>query len=127
MDYFVVFLAAGAAWLFGAVWSMVMARPWMAASGLGEADMERKNPLPFLLSFVFLAVIAGAMRHIFILAGTETALGGFWMGLELGLFLVMPWLVTNYMFAKRPINLALLDGINAAGGCTIIGVVLTVF
>lgn len=127
MDYMTILLAAGAAWFFGAVWQMLMVRPWLAATGLREEDVERSNPLPFLLSFVLLVLVAAMMEHVFQAAGIVTLGAGFWAGLGLGLFVVAPWIISSTMFAKRPINLALIDGMNAMFGCTIIGVVLTVF
>lgn len=127
MGLLAVLLAAVAAWIFGAGWYMTMARPWMAAAGLKAGDIDRKNPAPFMLSFFALILVAGMMRHIFVMAGIDVPVKAFWSGLGLGLFLVTPWIATNYMYAQRPIRLMLIDGTYATVGCAIIGVILTLF
>ena len=72
-------------------------------------------------------VCAGMMRHVFELSAIDTIGKGFISGLGIGLFLVTPWLVTNYTFAARPRQLMLIDGGYATLGCTVIGIVLTLF
>ncbi|WP_299349648.1 DUF1761 domain-containing protein [uncultured Shimia sp.] len=47
-------------------------------------------------------------------------------GLGVGLFLVTPWVATNYVFADRNPRLIWIDGGFATGGCTIMGIVLTI-
>ncbi len=48
-------------------------------------------------------------------------------GFGLGLFIVTPWIATNYAFSMRPRTLTLIDGGYATIGCTIMGLVLTLF
>lgn len=48
-------------------------------------------------------------------------------GSGLGLFIVAPWIVTNYAYSMRPRILTLIDGAYAVVGCTIIGVILSLF
>jgi len=131
MEYLAVLVAAVASYGFGAVWYMMLAKPWMAAAGV-EAD-ENGRPksgagaAPFIISFVATVLVAGMMRHIFDLAGIDDVMKGLTSGLGLGLFVATPWIVTNYSFSSRPKALALIDGGYATIGCTIIGVVLTLF
>lgn len=127
MGFLAVIVAGAAAWIFGAVWYMALAKPWMAAAGVSEADVNRSNPVPYVLSLVCVVIVAGMMRHVFASSGVETVGGGFLGGLGLGLFIAVPWLTTNYAFAGRPMALTLIDGGYAAIGSTLIGVVLTLF
>lgn len=131
MEFINVIAAAVAAYAFGAVWYMTLAKPWMAASGIevGEDGQpkNRSNPVPYVVSVICLIVVAGMMRHIFSLAGIDTAGKGLIAGLGIGLFLATPWIVTNYTFADKPNALKLIDGGYATIGCTIIGLVLTLF
>ena len=46
---------------------------------------------------------------------------------DLGLFIVAPWIVTNYAYSMRPRQLTLIDCGYAVGGCTVIGIVLALF
>lgn len=48
-------------------------------------------------------------------------------GFGIGAFVVVPWLAMNYAFAGRPMNLTVIDGVNVIAGCTIMGLVLTLF
>lgn len=126
-------LAAGvASYAFGAVWYMILAKPWMAASGV-EVDAvsgrpaNSSDPVPYITAFVCSIVVAGLMRHIFAGASINTAGLGLLTGLGLGLFLVSPWIVTFYGFAGKPRILVLIDAGYATIGCGLIGLILALF
>ena len=131
MSFIAVIVAALASYAFGAVWYMKLAKPWMAASGVAVGDdgqpANRKDPKPYIISILCAIVVAGMMRHMFSLAGIDSLGKGLVAGLGLGLFIAVPWIVTNYSFAGRPKQLILIDGGYAAIGCTIMGIVLTLF
>lgn len=131
MEILSVIAAAVASYAFGAVWYMAMAKPWMAASGVEVGENDRpansSNPLPYLISLISAVLVAGMMRHVFELSQIDTVGKGFISGLGIGLFLVTPWIATNYGFAGRPRALTLIDGAYATIGCTIMGVVLMLF
>lgn len=126
-----VVVAALASYGFGALWYMGLAGPWMTAAGVARgADgkpANRADPLPYVVAFVCALVVAGMMRHIFALAGIHGPGAGLTAGLGIGLFLATPWIATNYMFAGRPRMLIVIDGGYATIGCTIIGLILTLF
>ncbi|GGE55730.1 DUF1761 domain-containing protein [Actibacterium pelagium] len=130
MEFLSVIFAAVASYAFGAIWYMVLAPKWVAASGVevGEDGQpaNRKDPKPYIISFVASVVVAGMMRHIFSLSGIDTFGVGLIGGLGLGLFIATPWIATNYGFAGRPKELTLIDGGYATIGCTIMGIVLGV-
>jgi hypothetical protein len=131
MQYLGVLVAAAAAYAFGAVWYMALAKPWMAASGVPVGEDGRPangmNPMPFIISGIAVILVAGMMRHVMIMASLSTFLDGLMTGFGLGAFVVLPWIVTNYAYAARPRNLTYIDGAYATVGCTIIGVVLSFF
>jgi uncharacterized protein DUF1761 len=127
MEYLGVLVAAIASYAFGAAWYMVLAKPWMKAAGISGDDINRKNPLPFVISFVAAVLVAGMMRHAFAKAGIDAPSKGIWAGFGLGAFIAAPWIITNYAFAGRSMRLMFIDGLYAVVGCTIIGVVLTLF
>ena len=124
MSFWAVLLAAALSYAFGAVWYMMLAKPWMEAAGLTEDTVNRSNPVPFIVSAIAAIVVAGMMRHIFALSGIEGAAKGLVSGIGLGLFVAVPWLATNYAFAGRPGRLTLIDGGYAVGGSAIMGLVL---
>jgi len=124
MGFLSVIIAAIASYAFGAVWYMVLAKPWMVAAGLRENEINRKDPKPYIISFVSALIVAGMMRHIFFISGIDTIVTGLMGGFGLGIFIVSPWIVTNYAFGMRSRTLTLIDCGYATIGCTIMGLVL---
>lgn len=119
-----IFAAAIAAWLFGAVWYGLIAKPWMAATGLTEETINRSDPAPYVVSFVC-AVIVAAMTHYILQAADITGVAGAtFMGLALGLFIAVPWMATNVMFQKSDRALIWMDGGYPAIGMALMGLVL---
>ena len=127
MEYVGVLVAAVASYAFGAAWYMVLGKQWMVAAGVTPEEVERKNPVPFIISFVAAILVAGMMRHAFEQAGISTPNKGLWSGFGLGAFIAAPWIITNYAFAGRPMRLMFIDGLYAIIGCTIMGLILTLF
>ena len=126
-----VLAAAVAGFVFGAIWYMTLAKPWMQAAGIkmtadGKPD-GNGSVLPFILSGVAMILVAGMMRHIFALSGIDTIGKGLVSGLGVGLFFIAPWTMINYAYAGRPFKLTLIDGGYAVFGCAIIGAVLVSF
>lgn len=122
-----VIAAAVAAWLFGAVWYMVLSERWLEAQGLTTEEIDRRSPLPHVVGFLCLLLVAGMMRHMFGMAGIETVGKGLVSGLGLGAFIAAPWLVMNVLYSGRSKALIWIDGGYAVIGCTIVGTVLTLF
>ncbi len=129
MGLFVVVIAAVAAFVFGAVYYMVLSKPWMEAAGITVgADgkpVNGNNPVPYIVSFVCILLVAGMMRHSFQLSGIDTVGKGFVSGLGIGLFFITPWIFINTGYSDRPWKLAVIDGGYATAAATIIGLVLT--
>src|SRR5438034_2663853 len=73
MNYWAVLMAAVAAWMLGALWYSLLAKPWMAAAGVAKASIESnagsiRGFLPFVVAFVAALVmawvLAGIMGHL---------------------------------------------------------------
>ncbi len=130
MEFLAVLAAAAGAYAFGAFWYMTNGKRWMEAAGITKEQIgggAGKNPGPFILSAVMVILVAGMMRHVFGMAGIDGFAKGFLSGLGLGLFIVTPWIATNYAYSMRPRALTLIDGGYATIGCTIIGSFLGLF
>lgn len=129
MHIVTILVAAAGSWVFGAVWYMVLSKPWMRVSGVKTDRSGRPlgGALPFIISFIVMIIVAGFMRHIFAMAGIDMIGEGMMAGLGIGLFFIAPWTVINNAYAGRPILLSVIDGGYAVFGCMIIGGVLTVF
>ncbi|QJF49697.1 DUF1761 domain-containing protein [Roseobacter ponti] len=131
MGIFSVVIAGIAGFIFGALWYTVFAERWMKASGVpldGQGvPANRKDPVPYVTSLLGAILVAGMMRHIFELSAIDTAGKGLISGFGIGFFLVSPWIATFYSFSAKPRALILIDGGYATFGCTVIGLVLTLF
>ena len=118
-----ILVAAIAAWIFGAVWYGLIARPWMAASGLTEETVNRSDPVPYAVSFLATLAVSAMTAHIMGSGGVHGAWNGILTGFGLGAFVALPWLATNVMFAQRPRGLIWMDGTYVVVGCVLIGLV----
>ena len=121
-----VVAAAAAAWIFGAIWYGFIGKQWMDASGLTEETIDRKDPIPYVVSFVCALLVAGMMRHILASTGGHTGFSGMLTGLGLGLFVAAPWIATNVMFSQRSRSLIWMDGVYPVVGCALMGLILTI-
>lgn len=130
MELVAVIVAAAAGFGFGAIWYMMLAKPWVAATGIQvDADGKPvdKSPLPFIMAAVAMVLVAGMMRHTFVLSQIDTAGKGLISGLGIGLFFISPWIMINNGYGGRPFRLTLIDGGYATFGCALMGLVLTLF
>ncbi len=130
MEIVNVLVAAAAAWVFGAVWYMALAKPWVEASGIKVDENGRpegNSPVPYVLSAIAMFLVAGMMRHIIAQAEIDTLLKGLMTGGGIGLFMISPWIMINNAYGMRPFRLTLIDSGYATIGCAIIGVILVLF
>ena len=130
MEILNVLAAAAASWVFGAVWYMALAKPWMAAAKITVDENGRPandSALPYIMSAVAMILVAGMMRHILVMAGLEGIGKSATVGFGIGLFFISPWIMINNAYGDRPFKLTLIDGGYAVFGCTIIGAVLAMF
>ncbi len=131
MEILNVIVAGFAAFAFGAVWYMSMAKPWMAAAeiklGADGKPANSSDKMPFVVGLVGMILAAGMMRHIFGMTAIDTLGEGVTAGLGIGAFSVMPWVAMNYAFGQRKPMLTVIDGVNVIVGCGIIGLVLMLF
>lgn len=130
MGILAVIVAAAAAWGFGAGYYMALAGPWVKASGIEVDENGRpkgSSPTPFILSAICMILVAGMMRHVFVMSGIASLGGGLVSGAGVGLFFIAPWIMINNAYGMRPFRLTLIDGGYAVAGCAIIGAVLALF
>lgn len=129
MGFLAVIIAAAAGFGVGAIWYGVFAKPWMADAGIkvGEdGKPQNTSPTPYIMAGFAMVVVAGMMRHTFMMAGIDTLTNGAVAGLGIGMFFISPWIMINNGYGGRPFRLTLIDGGYATVGCTVIGLVLVV-
>lgn len=124
-----VIVAAVAAFAFGAAYYMILSKPWMSAAGIKVGEdgkpINSESPVPYIVSFICILLVAGMMRHTFALSGIDTFAKGLQSGLGIGLFFITPWIFINTGYSNRPWKLAVIDGGYATAAAAIIGGVLT--
>jgi hypothetical protein len=131
MEILNVLAATVAAYAFGAVWYISLSKQWVAAAGIPMDAQGRPQgngqPAPMVIGFVCILLVAGMMRHVFQMMAMDTIGEGIMGGFGIGAFFITPWVLMNNTYGMRPLRLTLIDGTYSIVGCTIIGVVLTLF
>jgi hypothetical protein len=118
MNYLAIVIAAVAAWLAGAVWYGVLAKPWVAAQGLTMEDFEARRAAmrgsaasyaPFIIAFVadlvMAWILAGLLGHM----GAVTLRNGVISAAFLWVGFVLTTMAVNYAFGSRGIRLYAID------------------
>jgi len=130
MGYLSVIVAAIAAFAVGAAYYMILEKPWTAVAGI-ELDENGKpvneSPVPYIVSFVMILLVAGMMRHTFVLSDITTVGKGITSGFGIGAFFIAPWIFINTGYSNRPWKLAVIDSGYAILAAMAIGLILTIF
>jgi len=126
-----VLVATAMAFALGAVWYGMLAKPWVALSGVAvDEDGKPANASHkslFAVAFVLQLVVAGMMRHVFAFSGIETIGAALMSGIGIGLFFITPWIALNNNYAGRSPVLSLIDGGYATLACATMAAVLVLF
>lgn len=127
MQFLSVIVAAIATFAFGAAYYIALAKPWMAAAQIEVGEDGKpvnESPVPYVVSFIMILLVAGMMRHTFALGEIDTFFEAATTGLGVGLFFISPWIFINTGYSNRPWSLAAIDSGYATLGCLIMGIVL---
>lgn len=132
MGFLSVLIAALGGFAMGAaIYMSPLSKPWMKAVGFTCDENSKPDTAPtakpFIVNGIALLFVAGMMRHVFAMAGISGAGAGLIAGLGIGIFMIAPWIATNYTYAKRPLSLILIDGLYAVSGPAVIGLILGLF
>ena len=133
INYLAVFVAAGAAWIVGAVWYSVFSKAWVAAQGKTMAGLKREHAakagqlatfLPFVLVFIANLIMAimlyGIMKHV----GPFTVRSGLISGALIWFGFVLTTITANYAFQGRKSMLTAIDTGHWLAVLLVIGAIL---
>lgn len=128
INWLAVFISALAFFGLGAIWyGPLFGKTWQRGVGLSDDDVKEQMSKVFGASMVMALVISTGMA-VFLRsewAPTETgALAGATMGIMFGIFFILPSTAMNYIFARRPISLILIDAFYHMIGYTLTGIIL---
>lgn len=112
VDYWAVVIAAIAGYVAGALWYWALSKPWTKAQGFTVESMKaNQSPVPFILAFaanlVMAWMLSGIIGHLGI--GEATIRNGAISGALVWFGFVLTTLAVNYSFARRSLQLLLID------------------
>ena len=132
-NWLAILLAAVAAWMFGALYYGLLAKPWVAALGrtMEEFKAEQAAKIgtlagtaPFILSFVAELVMAGVLSGIIVHVGIFTLRAGIISGVLCWFGFVLTTLSVNYAYGGRRPMLTIIDAAHWLGVLVIMGAIL---
>ena len=127
MNYLAILIAAIAAFAWGAAYYMTISKQWLAAVGMTKAQLgEKRSPVPFIITFVALIVmawvLAGTLGHLG--PGQVTLKNGIISALFLWLGFVVTTVFVNNTYPGRKYSLSVIDSIHWLGVLVIQGAVI---
>ena len=130
LNYVAVLLAAVASFLFGGLWYGALSKPWLAAIGISEDDLRKRQAsvAPFVIAVVAQIVmawmLAGVLLHLARGGMAINIRAGMISGFFLWLGFVVTTLATNHAFQGARRQLTLIDGGHWLGVLLIQGAIL---
>ena len=124
-----VFVAALAFFGLGVLWyGPLFGRIWQKAIADGSVTLKYSGTMGlFIAAFIMSIIVSVGMA--FFLHGPQgheeinTAYGAL-IGLMVGVLFILPTTVINYIFARRPLSLVLIDGFYHIIAITLVGTIL---
>ncbi|MFK7921376.1 MAG: DUF1761 domain-containing protein [Bacteroidia bacterium] len=109
-----VLVAAVSGFGIGALWygKPLFGKRWQTLVGLSDEEIQSANmPLVFGLAFLLNLIIAAVLSffvEVFMMIGSSALLGGLFSALLCMVFVATTFGI-NYLFARRPLQLYLID------------------
>jgi hypothetical protein len=128
VNYVAVVIAALAGFGLGAVWYMVLSKPWVRAVGKTEEDLKKRgSAVPFLIAIIALLLmswmLAGLMGHL----AQVNVRGGVMTAFFVWVGFVITTMAVNHAFAGAKPMLTLIDGLYWLATLAIMGAVIGAF
>lgn len=108
-----IIVATIASWMFGAVYYMSLAKPWMAAAGISEDEVKAgAGASPYIISviceFIMAYMLAVLLLHtatdgVFTLGSALFAAFSIWLGF------VVTTQIVNHRYSMKPWSLSIID------------------
>jgi hypothetical protein len=127
INYLAVVIAALAAFGLGAVWYMVLSKPWLRAVGKTKEEMQARGAFPFLISIIALLLmswmLAGLMGHL----AQITPRGGVMTAFFVWVGFVITTMAVNHAYGGAKPMLTLIDGLYWLAALGTMGAVIGAF
>lgn len=127
INYLAVVIAALAAFGLGAVWYMVLSKPWLRAVGKTKEEMQARGAFPFLIAIIALLLmswmLAGLMGHL----AQITIRGGVMTAFFIWVGFVVTTMAVNHAYSGAKPMLTLIDGLYWLAALATMGAVIGAF
>lgn len=127
INYLAVVIAALAAFGLGAVWYMVLSKPWLRAVGKTKDEMQARGAFPFLIAIIALLLmswmLAGLMGHL----AQITIRGGVMTAFFIWVGFVVTTMAVNHAYSGAKPMLTLIDGLYWLAALATMGAVIGAF
>jgi len=123
LNWLAVLAASVAGFATGAVWYGVFAKPWMAAAGLTDDDIQQE-PTTYIFAGLLQVVMAITLAIVIAQTGIASWLGGAILGFGIGLGLITANKALNAAFQGTSRSLVIIDGLHAAVAFAFMGAIL---
>ncbi len=127
INYLAVVIAALAGFGLGAVWYMVLAKPWLRAVGKTREEMQARGAFPFLIAIIALLLmswmLAGLMGHL----AQINVRGGVMIAFFVWVGFVITTMAVNHAYSGAKPMLTLIDGLYWLAALAVMGAVIGAF
>ena len=132
INWLSIFVAAIAAWIFGAIYYTALGGPWMAAQGKTmedcKAEMAGKSKLemylPFVLAFVGSLIMAWALYGVLVHLKTFSLRAGVISAAIIWFGFVLTTMTVNNAFHGKKAMLTVIESAHWLGGLLVIGAII---
>lgn len=128
VNWIAVLVAGVASFAFGAAYYMSLSKPWMAAVGKTEAEVEaNNNPMVFVVAIVAQLVMAYTMARVMLWQGDMSIGAGISIAITLWVGLIVASMAVNHGFQGAKRSLTLIDSGHWLGVLLVQSVVIALF
>ncbi len=131
IPWLAILIAAVVGFPFGAVWYMLLAKPWMKAAGLTEENVQGGGGAPiYIITFICQLFMAFMLSAIVFHAGSMFGSAGFSVtsGVSVAVMIwigfIIPTQIVNHLFQCKPFSLTVIDGGHWLGVLVIQGIII---
>lgn len=129
LNYVAVLVAGIVYFALGALWysPLLFAKPWMAAVGLTNEDVQGGSPLIYLYPLIFYVIAAAVVALLIQALGITTIAAGIFLGALGWLGFMLPAIGSSYIFESRSFKLFLITSGYHLLGFLLLGSILAVW
>ncbi|MES2701570.1 MAG: DUF1761 domain-containing protein [Bacteroidota bacterium] len=129
LNFLAIAVATVVYFIIGALWfSVLFGKPWIKLTGITMSDEDKKGvPKVFAVTFVINFIICMATAIVIYLVNPADAISAATVGMILGIGFMAAPAAMNYMYARRPFQLTMIDAGYHVVAITVVSMILGVW